>query len=94
MEFEEFAWDDEKASFNLRKHNISFVEAVRVFDDPNATELLDETHSDSEIRFRIVGLSGAKLIIVVFTERIDTIRIISARKATPAETKIYNEKKK
>lgn len=85
-----FEWDTAKAIKNLRKHGISFDDALKVFDDPDAVDSLDESHSGNEFRFNIIGLSDARLIFVVFTEvGVNRIRLISARRATKREEKIY-----
>jgi len=85
-----FEWDAKKALVNVIKHNVSFVEATEVFHDPTALEAYDSWHSINETRFFMIGFSTRRLLYVVYTERsIDTIRIISARKATETERKIY-----
>ncbi|MSP13576.1 MAG: BrnT family toxin [Chloroflexi bacterium] len=85
-----FEWDEEKASANLRKHRIGFEEALTVFDDPGAITIPDPKHSASEDRFVELGSSvNGRILVVVYTERADTIRIISCREATPKERKQY-----
>jgi uncharacterized DUF497 family protein len=88
-----FEWDPGKARSNLRKHHVSFAEAVSVFADPLARIFPDEEHSVEEPREIIIGHSAAKhLLLVCFTEReTDRIRIISARRATRAEQHDYEE---
>ena len=87
-----FEWDSEKAEVNLAKHGVAFEEAVEVFLDPNALEEFDQLHSDQEPRFRRLGLSSRRLLLVVFVERIqETMRILSARKATAKEQALYEE---
>jgi uncharacterized DUF497 family protein len=88
-----FEWDPVKAAPNLRKHKISFDEAVTVFKDPLALIFDDEEHSEPEHREIMIGLSVLrKLLLVCFVERnVDTIRIISARTATRRELKDYEE---
>ena len=87
----QFEWDKEKAAANLKKHGVSFEEAKTVFGDSLARIFDDEDHSFEEKRNGIVGYSIQKrLLIVSFTEREnDTIRIISAREATPGERRKY-----
>lgn len=87
----QFEWDDEKAAANLRKHDVSFSEAESVFGDSLARIFEDEEHSFNEKRNAIFGHSDLdRLLIVVFTERDDDrIRIISARLATPKESRRY-----
>ena len=88
----EFEWDLEKAASNLRKHGVSFDEAVEAFTDPRALEILDEVHSVIEIRYRLIALSSKRLLFVAYTYRTDEIiRIISARKATPIERRLYQD---
>lgn len=87
-----FEWDDEKASSNLRKHGVSFDEAVSVFGDGLALTFPDTDHSESEIRSRTYGISNkGRLLVVVHTERRNSLRIISARKATRYEKGIYDQ---
>jgi uncharacterized DUF497 family protein len=85
-----FEWDDDKATRNLRKHRISFEEAVSVFGDPDALTFSDTDHSESEDRSRTYGRSKkGRLLVVVHTERRHNVRIISARRATRHEKGIY-----
>lgn len=84
----EFEWDREKARSNLRKHGVSFDEAVTVFYDPLSATLDDPYHSSGERRFVTVGYSAlGRLLIVSHTERKKAVRIISARPATRSERK-------
>jgi uncharacterized DUF497 family protein len=88
-----FEWDANKALINFVKHRIGFVEAAEVFSDPNALEDYDTLHSIDETGFSIIGFSGQRLLFVVYAERsTDTVRLISARKANPAERKIYERR--
>jgi uncharacterized protein len=89
----QFEWDRDKATKNLKKHNIGFDEASTVFDDPMAYIFDDEAHSDHEHREIIIGHSVIKrLLLVCFTERAeDLIRIFSARLASKKECKDYEE---
>lgn len=85
-----FEWDSDKAKINLQRHGISFEEAQLAFEDENLIDALDETHSEDELRFNLIGLTAKGLLFVVYTERGDeVIRIISARKATKFEEEIY-----
>ena len=88
-----FEWDPKKAASNVRKHGISFDEAVTVFKDPLAFIFDDTAHSEQEHREIIIGMSTLrKMILVCFVERIEnTVRIISARSATRQEMKDYEE---
>lgn len=87
-----FEYDPEKAARNLAKHRVSFAEAETVFTDPLALEMPDPEHSLEEERLLLVGRSfRQRLLVVVFTERGDSIRIISARGATSHERRAYEE---
>lgn len=83
-----FEWDEEKNAINKQKHKISFETAAHVFDDPEYIEMYDFEHSVDEDRFIAIGRVG-DIIFVVFTERRDKIRLISARLATDAERRLY-----
>ncbi|MEP9411236.1 MAG: BrnT family toxin [Candidatus Brocadia sp.] len=83
-----FEWDREKAKKNLRKHRVSFDEAMTVFYDPLSATFNDPDHSIDEERFITIGYSShGRLLVVSHTERGKTIRIISARSATAHERK-------
>ena len=88
--YPEFEWDDAKAAKNLRKHGISFLQATPAFRDPFAIEYLDDQENYGEDRFIRVGISGGQLLTIVFTERADRIRIISARRSTKDEEEDYH----
>lgn len=82
----EFSWDEHKAVANQQKHGVTFKEAATVFADPEARLHDDPAHSQDEARFLLVGHSFAgRTLLVVHAEKWDTIRIISARRATPSE---------
>ena len=88
-----FEWDENKDRLNQKNHDgISFEYAARVFLDSKRIEMLDENHSDeSEERYNVIGCVE-RILFVVYTERgSDNIRIISARRATPKEEKLYYE---
>ena len=86
----EFQWDTRKATENLRKHSISFQEAMTVFSDFLSLTIPDPLHSKMEERLVTIGHSEKqRLLVVVYTERGDVIRIISARKATSYERRTY-----
>jgi hypothetical protein len=89
-----FEWNDEKALANERKHGVSFAEAKTVFFDAYALYTADGEHSWNEERFIIVGRSERdRVLTVVYVERIeDTLRLISARRATVRERQTYEEK--
>jgi uncharacterized protein len=81
-----YEWDAKKAKENLRKHGVSFDEAVTVFYDPLSATFNDPDHSMGEPRFVSVGYSSrGRLLFVSHTERAETVRIISARRATARE---------
>ena len=85
-----FEWDEEKAKSNIDKHGISFDEATSVFDDPLFLTFADPSHSIQEKRFVIMGESArARLLVVSYTERAGTTRLISARPVTKKERKAY-----
>ena len=86
-----FDWDPEKAAENAAKHGISFDQAIRAFDDPDAIFFEDLEHSESEIREKVLGIADESgLVLVVFTVREgEVFRIISAREATRKERLIY-----
>ena len=87
-----FEWDENKAGSNLAKHGVSFGEASTVFGDPLSLTIPDPDHSQAEDRFIIIGSSHrGKFLVVVHTERGDSIRIISARRAGKRERKAYEE---
>jgi hypothetical protein len=87
-----FEWDAAKAAKNLLKHRVSFQDAASVFYDALAVTGADPDHSEAEERLITFGVSSAgQLLVVSHTERGDTIRIISARKATRGERRIYEE---
>jgi len=88
----EFEWDSEKAAANVRRRRVSFNEAATVLEDPLSTTFPDEAHSEGEMRFVTVGVSQrGRLLVVAHTERNDTIRIISARRATRREREFYEQ---
>ena len=95
----EFEWDERKNQNNNKKHGINFDEAKTVFYDENALEYYDDSHSENEDRYLMLGLSGhLRMLIVSYTVRttdtITAIRIISCRKATKKEQKGYPRGKK
>jgi uncharacterized DUF497 family protein len=86
-----FEWDFQKAERNLRKHGVSFDEAVSVFGDELALTFSDTDHTESEDRSRTYGMSNkTRLLVLIHTERKNNVRIISARKATRYEKNIYD----
>ena len=90
-----FEWDENKAGLNLDKHGITFKEATTVFDDPNGLLAGDPAHSGQEPRFWLIGESSdSRLIVVVFTLRRESIRIISARPAGWKERAHYEQNRR
>ena len=88
MEILEFEWDEEKNEINKRKRGIDFNTALHVFDDEDRIEIYDIEHSVEEDRYNTIGRVH-DILFVVYTERKDKIRIISARLASAAERRLY-----
>ena len=87
-----FEWDARKARRNFVKHKITFEDAMTVFRDPLSLTAVDPDHSVREKRFVTFGISANGVLLQVsHTERGESIRIISARRATKSETEIYEE---
>lgn len=85
-----FEWNQEKAASNIKKHGVSFDEAVTVLWDENALIINDPDHSEDEDRFILLGMSeNLRVLVVIHCERGNTIRLISARTATKQERKQY-----
>ena len=84
-----FEWDGQKARRNLKKHGVPFEEAATVFGDPLSMTIADPLYSTVEQRWVTLGFE--RLIVVVHTNRGSTIRLISARKATRREKRVYEE---
>ncbi|MBI5935286.1 MAG: BrnT family toxin [Chloroflexi bacterium] len=90
MEDFEFEWDDDKAIGNFDKHGVGFEEGATIFNDPLIATIFDPDHSENEERFISLGISVQnRLLVVVHTFREERIRLISCRKATNAERKLY-----
>ena len=91
-----FEWDEEKNQANIRKHNVSFEDAETVFEDTNAVYFYDGQHSSYEYRFIVLGIAETldRELYVCYClrgENDEITRIISARKATKQEIKLYKE---
>ena len=87
-----FEWDERKAASNLRKHGVRFEEAQSVFYDPRSLTIYHPDYSKTESRFIDIGTShDNRVLVVVYTERENRIRIISARRATRFERKEYEK---
>ena len=87
-----FEWDENKNQTNIQKHGISFEEAVTVFKDLDALIISDESHSNNEDRFLLIGYSlKANLLVVCHCYRLNdsVMRIISARKANKQDRNLY-----
>jgi len=88
----EFEWDPRKDAANIAKHDVSFEEAATVFGDPLGRITRDPRHSEVEERLVLLGLSSSqRLLAVMFTDRRETIRIISARRVAHSERRDYEE---
>ncbi|MBY0508108.1 MAG: BrnT family toxin [Bryobacteraceae bacterium] len=85
-----FEWDPRKAAGNARKHGVQFADAVLALDDERGITMQDGAHGEE--RWITVGIDAlARILTIVYTWREDTIRIISARPATPNERRHYLE---
>ncbi|AXK81429.1 BrnT family toxin [Pseudolabrys taiwanensis] len=83
-----FEWDETKRTANVQKHGIDFADAALVFNDPAHLIYRSQRHTGEE-RFVAIGTVGAKIIAVIFTERGDNVRIISARTTRRIERELY-----
>ena len=82
-----FEFDDKKSRSNLSKHGVDFVEAQKLWEDPELIQI--QAKSDDEPRFLLIGRIGKKYWSAVITYRDDNIRIISVRRARKAEVQLY-----
>jgi len=87
----QFEWDSEKAALNLRKHGVRFETAARVFNDENRIEFFDAEHSVDEERYNTIGMVD-NILFVVYTERKNRVRLISARPANRKERSLYYDR--
>lgn len=86
----EYQWDIDKADANLRKHKIDFADAITIFSDDFAITI-EDVHPDEE-RFATIGRDAlGRILVVIYTWRGESIRLISARKATKGERQMYEE---
>jgi len=85
----DFEWDDAKAAENVRNHGVSFPQAALAFSDPFAVEWMDLREDYREERIILLGMAGNQVLTVVYTERAERIRIVSARRATKYEQDLY-----
>lgn len=87
----DYQWDQDKAKINLRKHRVDFADAVIIFEDDFALTIPDDY--PAEERFVTIGMDAlGRILVVIYTWRGESIRIISARKATKRERKQYEER--
>jgi uncharacterized protein len=86
----QFQWDENKRLNNIRKHGIDFVDLLTIFENDNVI-IEDDRFNYNEQRFIALGLLQEWVIVIVYTERKNIIRIISARKATKYEQRTYFE---
>ncbi len=85
-----FEWDEEKRRANLRKHGVEFADAATAFDDDNAVTMPDPDSEGEERFLTLANDALGRLLVVVYTWRGDSIRLISARKATRRERRQYD----
>ena len=89
-----FEWDEDKARRNELKHGVAFEEAKTIFNDPFAVTVPDPDHSEEEERWLDIGLSAeGRLLVVWYTERGESIRVIGSRKATKKEEREYTHER-
>ena len=86
----EFEWDEKKSRANKSKHGIDFNTAVELWNDQDRIEI--QTNFSAENRNALIGKIGDKLWTVIFTRRVEAIRIISVRRARKKETNLYEQK--
>ena len=87
-----FEWNPDKAQSNVRKHGVTFEEALSAFRDPLSLTTPDPEHSEREDRLILIGLSDRqRLLVIVYVERGNSLRLISARVADPEERREYEE---
>lgn len=90
-----FEWDPKKAEANIAKHRVSFEEAATVLNDENSLTIFDYAHSQDEDRYIDLGVAkNGNILVIVYTEREDNIRIVSPRKANKEERRFYEKKRK
>jgi uncharacterized protein len=85
----EFEWNEEKRKQNLAKHGVDFAEACFVFNDHFRIELLDDRFHYEEVREIAIGMVKNQLLTVIYVNRDDKFRLISARPASRNETDVY-----
>ena len=88
----DFEWDPAKSALNLEKHGVSFEEAVTAFRDRLSLTIFDPYSSDDEDRFVLIGQAASgRLLVVVHTDRDESVRLVSARLATRRERRAYEQ---
>lgn len=89
-----YEWDDNKDAANRKRHGLSFKSAIKVFADLHRVERYDDEHSEYEERFIVIGMLSDTAVVIqcVYTPRNETIRMISARKATNEERREYYDR--
>ena len=87
----QFEWDEDKAALNLKKHGVRFETAARVFEDEDRIEFSDSAHSTEEDRYNTIGMVDS-VLFVVYTERKNRVRLISARPANSKERRLYYDR--
>jgi uncharacterized DUF497 family protein len=87
----EYEWDPAKAAANLRKHKVDFADAVLALEDPLARTVHDPDGSGEERYVSLGSDPTGRLLVTVFARRKKRIRIISSRRASPAERRHYEE---
>ena len=83
-----YEWDTRKAEANVEKHKIDFLDAIEVFESPHLTV---RSRYEAEPRFMSIGAMGDRLVTVIWTQRYEVRRIISARRARLGERRAYRE---
>ena len=85
-------WDDQKADENKAKHDVSFEDAVAVLENPLSLTFRDPDHEVEESRFLTFGHDASgRILVLAHTDRGEAVRLISARRATRAERREYEE---
>ena len=84
-----FSWDDDKAASNWRNHGVTFDQAAKALSDPFAIERIDDREAYGEERVNLLGMCDGVILHVTYTERGDSLRIISARRAERHEQDNY-----
>jgi uncharacterized DUF497 family protein len=87
-----YQWDPEKAMANVKKHGVEFADAVGIFEDPTAITI-EDPQAEGEQGFLSMGMDVlGRIIVVAYTYRGDDVRLISARKASKKEVRVYEKR--